>query len=96
MDLNGNKSSDFFEHAMVIACMSLIPCCFTEYNTIQYNHHHHLRRLHLTMLFVMRGFNVIGLLEILIDEKIGDGFTLFFFLQTKRRRSDWRGQLHVA
>ena len=37
MDLNGNKSSDFFEHAMVTACMSLILNLAALPNTIQYN-----------------------------------------------------------
>ena len=38
MDLNGNKSSDFFELAMVIGRKPLIfnLAAFTEYNTIQY------------------------------------------------------------
>ena len=41
MDLNGNKSPDFFEHAMVIVSTYLLslhyfnPAAFTEYNTIQ-------------------------------------------------------------
>ena len=51
MDLNGNKSPDFFEHAMVIVGTYLLllhyfnSAAFTEYNTIHCCHSKHCKAI---------------------------------------------------